>query len=369
MLITAATSQVYSCLEIAEKALPVRSSVPMINNILFEAQETGLTFSSTNLEMAITVSMGHQGSESGKILLPPKIVDIMRYFPVPEVNIDINWDSCMINIYGGSAHFKLHGADAGDYPVATFGRLEEGTSFSIPQQQLKNILKAVIFAASAEETRPAFNGILLSFDDRRLKLTASDTYRLVVKEVSNENWSFENRNCLVPARVLREFLRVIGDSDQEVLLAVDQKTMSFNFDSIHFTSRLLEEKYPDVSGVIPTAYKTRIVIERKGFEDIISRAALLAEGKNQAVNLILSNGQLEARVAAQEGSMEEQMAVEQEGDDIDLFVNTRFMLDILKIIDDQNMIIDFHGNDGPLVFRLVDDPAYLYLVLPIKKIT
>ncbi len=363
------SGQLYSCLEIAEKALPVRSSIPTINSILFTVDENSLTFSSTNLEMSIRVSMSYQGSETGTILLPPKIVDIMRYFPVPEVTMNINWDNFRIDISGGSAHFNLNGADAQDYPAAPFTYPDPDNGFKTEQKKFKQLLRSVIFAASAEETRPAFNGILFSFDENKLTLTASDTYRLVIKEAADEGWSFEGRKCLVPARVMREFLRIIGDSDQEVSIGFDNKSIVFKFYNINFISRLLEEKYPDVSGVIPGAYKTRIKINCKILEETISRAALLAEGKNQAVNLILNNNRLEAKVSGQEGSMEEMMPVEQEGEDINLHVNTRFVLDILKILEDQEVLIDFHGNDGPIIFRLLDDHSYLYLVLPIKRIS
>ncbi len=368
MQITLNSGQLYNCLDTVEKALPIRSTVPMINSILFEVRQEALLFSSTNLEMAIMVSLDYSSNESGTILLPPKIVDIMRYFPVSEVNLDINWDNYRIDISGGSAHFNLNGADAHDYPTAAFGQPDPESGFNIEQQRLKKILRSVIFAASAEETRPAFNGILFAFDGPKITLTASDTYRLVVKEIQDESWSFEERKCLVPARVMREFLRIVEESEREVLIGIDNKTIAFNFDSINFTSRLLEEKYPDVSGVIPGSYKTRIKIDRKMLEEVISRAALLAEGKNQAVNLILNNNQLEAKVSGQEGSMEELMPVEQDGEDINLHVNTRFVLDILKILEEKEILIDFHGNDGPLIFRLVDDLSYLYLVLPIKKI-
>ncbi len=368
MQVTTNSGVLYNCLDIVEKALPVRSTVPMINNILLEVQPEALVFSSTNLEMAIKVSVDYTSTETGKILLPPKIVDILRYFPVSEVNLNINWDNYRIDISGGSAHFNLNGADAHDYPTAAFGQPDQENSFTIKQQQFKQILRSVIFAASAEESRPAFNGILFAFDGPKLTLTASDTYRLVVKEIYDEAWSFEERKLLVPARVMRDFLRIIEGTEKEVLIGFDSKTIAFNFDSINFTSRLLEEKYPDVSGVIPGSYKTRIKIDRKMLEEVISRAALLAEGKNQAVNLVLNNNHLEAKVAGQEGSMEELMPVEQDGEDIDLHVNTRFVLDILKILEEKTVLIDFHGNDGPIIFRLVDDQSYLYLVLPIKRI-
>ena len=368
MNITTGANQLTYCLEIVEKALPVRSTIPVINNILLEIKENELIFSATNLEMFVMVKMDYQGEESGRILLPPKIVEIIRHFPTDEVNININWDSYRIDISGGSAYFHLFGSNPEDYPLSFEDQVNDQEGLVIEKGKFKNMLKSVVFAASNEETRPAFNGIFFFFNNDRISLTASDTYRLAIKEARDDNWSFEENKCLVPARAMRELLRILSDSSGNMLLLNQKNMIAFRFDQILFASRLLEEKYPDVSGVIPVEYKTRVVVDRKMLEEIINRAALLAEGKNQAVNIIVKNHHLEARVSAQEGSMEESIPVEQEGEDIDLFVNSRFILDILKIIEDQKVMIDFHGEGGPIIFRLVDNPGYLYLVLPIKKV-
>lgn len=368
MRITANTLALYQCLETVEKALPLRSTMVSICNILFEIKEEELVFSATNLEMAVRISMEHRSNATDCLLLPPKIIEIMRYFPTDEVNIDIDTDNYRLQITGGDAQFHLSGSDPREYPAALFGERSNGDQFRIDSAKFKKILRSVIFATSSEETRPAFNGVLFSFQSNLLALTASDTYRLVIKEEENENWAFEEKKCLVPARSLRELLRIAGNGSSEIAIGITGNIISFTFDRIFFASRLLEEKYPDVGAVIPTVYKTRIRIDRKMFEETINRAALLAEGKNQAVHLILKNSKLEARVSSQEGSMEEILPVEQDGDDIELYVNTRFVLDILRIMDDREIVIDFHGEGGPLIFRLIDDQRYLYLVLPIKKV-
>ena len=368
MKISTTVNQLTGCLEIVEKALPVRSTIPVINNILLEISQNKLIFSSTNLEMFIKVHLDHESSENGKILLPPKIVDIMRSLPPNEVNIDINFDNYNINIYCGSANFNLYGSNPEDYPVSFDSQINEVSGFTINKKALKKILRMIVFAASNEETRPAFNGIFFSFKENILSLTSSDTYRLAYKEVKDDAWLFEEDRCLVPARSLRELLRILDDTDGDIKMFHHSNLITFQFNGIYFASRLLEEKYPDVSGVIPGEYKTRIVIDRKKLEDTINRAALLAEGKNQAVNILIREKQFEATVMSPEGSMEEKIPVEREGEDLDLFVNSRFLLDILKIIDDQKIFIDFHGEGGPVIFRLLNDNSYLYLVLPIKKV-
>jgi len=368
MRISTNSSQLYSCLETVEKALPVRTTVPLINNIYMQVKQEELLFSATNLEMTINTCMKNSNNDTGDILLPSKIIDIMRYFPTSEVNLDINLENYRIEISGGSAHFQLYGADPQDYPSTAFIEVENNDAYSIEQGVLKKLIRAVVYAASAEETRPAFNGILFTFKDDTINLTASDTYRLAIKGINNQNWSFEEHKCLVPARVLRELIRLLGDDQQEnVYFNMDSRSIAFNTDSLYFGSRLLEEKYPDVSGVIPKDYETRVNIDCKMLEDTISRAALLAQGKNQAVNLSTVNSNLEVKVSSQQGSMDESIPVGQNGPDIDLFVNSRFVLDVLRISEEESIIIDFHGNGGPIIFRIENDPGFLYLVLPIKK--
>lgn len=368
MLISVDTSVFYKCLEIVEKALPSRTTMPLINNIFFEAGENGLVFSATNLEMEIMVNMPYPCSESGKILLPPKIIEIMRSFITPEINIEINWDTFCIEIYSGEAVFHLHGSDPQDYPVNGSKKEMETNLISIEQYQLKRILKSVSFVASSDESRPAFNGILFQFIDNRIILTASDTYRLVIKEITDEKWQFIEKKCLVPVKSMRELLRILNDDSMPVVVTASDNKIAFRINQIYFTTRLLSEKFPEVRGIIPKEYRTRVVVERKIFEETVYRAALLAEGKNQAVNLSVRNNKMEAKVSAAQGSMKDLLLVEQEGEDIELYVNTRFILDLLKIIDDKQIIIDMHGEEGPLIFRLKGDHYFLYLVFPIRKI-
>ncbi len=365
--ITVNSDRFKRCLETVEKALPSRSTMPGISNILFEIKNDSLTFSATNLEMFIKAELTYEGDDQGKILLPPKIIDIMRYFPSPEVNLNINWENYRIDITGGSANFHIYGSNPEDYP-ASFDIPTDEQAIKLEQPKLKKIIKSVSFATSNEETRPAFNGILFKCTGNTLSLTASDTYRLAIKEESDSNWDFNDVNSLVPARSMRELLRILDDSSINVSFYMGDNMIFFLLNQVVFVSRLLEEKYPDVSGVIPKEYKTRVIVDRSFFEETISRASILTEGKNQAVNIIVKNKEMEIRVAGQEGSMEEIIGVEQTGEDIELFANTRFVLDVLKIIDEDRVVVDFHGDGGPLIFRMPDDQSFLYLVLPIKKV-
>jgi len=353
-------------LEIVEKALPKDAAVQSLENILLESDSRQLVLSSTNLELSIKVSLPFEGDEPGSVLLPPKLTDIVRLMPEQEVQLDLNQDNLHLSLSSGQSRYNLFGSDPADFP-----RVEEllpgsDSTITIDAPVLRDLLKMVVFAASTEETRPAFNGILFEFDGSRWNLISSDTYRLVFKSLLDGNWHFEPLRCLVPARALRELLRILDLEQEEVVVYPGKDHLVFRLPTVYFAARLLNEKYPDISSVIPEHYSTRIFVSRHELTDAVSRAALLAEGINSAIQLSLSESALFVRVSSQIGRMEESLAVKKEGEEVELYINSRFVMDILKATATEEIIIDFHGKSGPVVFRLPGDENYLYLVLPIK---
>ena len=204
------------------------------------------------------------------------------------------------------------------------------------------------------------------FNQDQITLTASDTYRLVVKKISSPDLSFEKRPLLVPARSVRELVKLLDESGGQTSVYPGDKQVIFQFDSVYFATRVLEEKYPDISAVIPQQYRTRECLQRKQLEETVARAALLAEGINQAVQFSIRDGALTVRVSSQLGRMEEQLPVQKEGENVDLYINSRFILDMLRVADCRDLSVECNGPKGPVILRPLEDETYLYLVLPIK---
>ena len=353
-------------LEIVEKALSRQSTIQYLENIFLESDPQQITLSGTNLELSIKVSLPYEGEGPGKVLLPPKITEIVRFLPDSEVRFELNPDNFQIALSSGRAKYNLFGADPADFPPVEKVLPKNNEGINMDPSDLKQILKMVVFAASTEETRPAFNGVLFEFNNNRWSLVGSDTYRLVVKNIYNENWNFTADRCLVPAKALRELLKIIDQSDGQVVLFPSNEQLIFDLGTVYFAARLLNEKYPDISSVIPERYLTRATINRREMEETIGRAALLAEGPNNAVHLSVANSSLTVRVSSQIGRMEEKISIQYEGEEVELYINSRFIMDILKAAPAEAMVIDFHGKTGPVIFRLPEDENYLYLVLPIK---
>lgn len=366
MSIILSKEKLYRSLEIVEKALTGDSPIPALNNILMESDSQQLILSSTNLELEVKVILSYEGDEPGSVLIPGRLTDIVRLLPAPEVKLDLNPDNLHIAVNSGRSSYNLFGSDPADFPRIEENSPIDGEGITLSAAALKEILRMVVFAASSEETRPAFNGVLFEFDGERWSLVSSDTYRLVFKSILDKSWHFQPARCLVPAKALRELLKVLEMGDEEVTLFPSKDKLIFKFSAVYFAARLLNEKYPDISSVIPEQYTTRIVIDRHEFVDSVSRAILLAEGPNSAIQLDVSNNEMTVRVSSQIGRMEESVAVEKEGEEIELYINSRFVMDILKAASSKELIVDFHGKSGPVIFRLPDDDNYLYLVLPIK---
>lgn len=352
-----------NALDIVDKALPVRSSITDLENILLDYGEDRITLTATNLELEIKVNLLHKTDGRGKILLPKKIVDIVRSLPSSDVELKINLENYHIELLSGISKTNLFGANPDDYPLIEMPEPPEEV-LSLSQSSFKNILRQVIFAASNDESRPAFNGVLFNFESDDIILISSDTYRLVIKKGLPQTNSIKGGKFLIPAKSLRELLKIIEEGEIEIY--PHNNLVVFRMSDVYFATRVLEEKYPDVSGVVPEGYKTKVMLTAKALEETVSRVSLLSEGVNQAVFLSVKEKEMKVKVSSQIGHMEEILAIEREGEDVEVYVNSRFLMDLLKVVDTENMIIEMHGQNGPLIFKSPELEGYLYLVLPIK---
>lgn len=368
MLIKEIKELLYKQFDIVEKALPGKTIQPILNNILWESSGNQVTLVTTNFEIGIrTVYTPRIEIDRGSVLIPGKIIDIMRSLPEKqEVEIHIDRESFKISINCGASRFNLQGSGSEDYPDFP-EKISEKDPLKIKENILKDLIRKTIFGVSGDESRPAFTGVLFSIKQDSLTVTASDTYRLIIKEKNIIPWGYGNGEYLIPARALRELQKILGDTDEEVIIFPADNQIVFSFKNIFFSSRLLEEKFPDVSGVIPEKMKIKILVDKTELEAALNRASLLVEGNLQVVKFALKGGILEVSAYSEIGRMEEQIEItEKEGEDLDIYLNIRFISDVLKIIDTQRVVIELLGNESPCIIKPASEDNYMYLVLPIK---
>ncbi|NLI70259.1 MAG: DNA polymerase III subunit beta [Firmicutes bacterium] len=365
-------------LEVVEKALPGKTTLPVLNNILVQKKGNELTFVATNLEIGIRTTLGVEEQQVqlepaddgslNEVLMPAKIIDIIRHLPKNhEVEINVDEQTCNIDIRGGESKFNLKGVMADEFPDVE-EKKNQKKPLTLKETELKKMIRNTIFATSTEEARPAFTGVLFAVEGGKLNLIASDTYRLAVEEREVDPWEYEGSDYLVPARALRELSKLLMDDEEgDVLIYPQDNQLIFSFRHVYFITRLIEEKFPDFRRVIPTEVISKIKLNRADFEEIIGRASLVCDNLSRAVGLKLKENMLQVKASSAWGKMEEEMPVHsKEGEDIEILLNVKFLADIFKLGESENVEIEFSGREAPMIIRPENSKEFLYLVLPIK---
>ncbi len=375
MQIIANCNSLLQNLSIAERTVPVRSTIPVINGILIEAEKDELTFSSTNLDIGIRSSYKDaQIDGQGSTVLPVKFVDILRQLPSPMVEITVDQETYRTEIKSGKARFFLYGMNSQEFPSFTPGEeWKKWTMISLSSDEFKSIFKKVIFAVSNDESKPPFRGILLEKDEQNLlTCLASDTYRLAFlqQQVSIEEKG-DTFRLLVPGKSLHELLRIIDKGEEKINGYFNDHEIIFTYRQFTFYMRLLEDRYPNLINVFPVNYQTRIMVDKELLEQTIGRALLLAQGYNHMISLQIEDNVLKVKAGSEMGRMDEELElIQKEGEDLEeILINARYFLDPLRVIGRETIVIDFNGFLGPCIFNCGsegDVSRYRYLVLPIK---
>jgi len=354
-------------LQIVSRAIQQRSPIPVLEGILFSCDKQKLTLTSTNLEMAISTVCRVPHEEGGQVVLPGKITEIVRRLPQESVHLQTRGDGLLTEITGGQSEFELYGLSAADYPVMEPQQSASVPicSFSLAAEELRRALRQTLFATSQDEGKPAFTGVFFSLSGNKLTMAASDTFRLAVTHCVVQNAGGEG-TFLVPSKTLQEAARIFTE-DAVLQAKVYDNLFTLASENIRFTSRLLDEKYPDIERVIPQKFGGRAVLSASALLQALERASLLAEGTNNVVYLSLGDGLVVIRAASKYGKIQETLPLSLQGEGVEIALNVRFLLDMLRVAEGEECTLEFTSSSLPLIMKDSLYPDYLYLVLPIKK--
>ncbi|WIV12598.1 DNA polymerase III subunit beta [Proteiniborus sp. MB09-C3] len=351
------------CINVVQKGISSKSTLPILSGILLEAEEGKLKLTGTDLEIGIKSSIDCDIIEEGSIVITSRIFgDIVR--KLPDLPIDIYVDgNNNIHIDCGNSKFNLIGLSATDYPQLP--EIYESSYFEIPKDLLKSMIRQTIFAAAQDETRPILTGALFETSDNNASLVAIDGYRLAVKNVSvNVD---ENIKVVIPAKTLNEVNKILEDDDAEVKISCTTGNVIFNFGDTIITSRLLEGQFLNYNDIIRNEYKLKIKVKTRDLQECLERASLLArEGKNNLVKLDISDDRLIITSNSEIGNVFEELPIVLEGNDIKIAFNSKYILEGIKAIDSEEIVMYMTSNINPCIIRPAEDSSYTYLVLPVR---
>ncbi|MCA1295963.1 DNA polymerase III subunit beta [Paenibacillus sp. alder61] len=359
------------------KAISSRTTIPILTGIKLEVNFQGMTLTASDTDISIQAFIPAEDQEkqivqverTGSVVLPAKFfVEIIKKLPSNEIEMEVG-EGFKTQIRSGSTDIQMVGLDPEEFPVLP--SIEENQVISIPGDLLKNMIKQTVFSISTNESSPILTGVLWNLSDNQFKFVATDRHRLASRTAGlDDAEGVRFSNIVISGKTLNELSKIVPDQNTRVDIVVADNQVLFKIDRVLFYTRILDGTYPDTSKIIPTTYKTELVLDTKKLSESIDRAYLMSrEEKTNIVRLqTLENGTIEISSSSSElGKVTEQLDLaEFTGDPLRISFNSKYMLDVLKVVESEQLHIGFTGAMSPIIIKPVDDSQSLYLILPYR---
>ncbi|WP_034445103.1 DNA polymerase III subunit beta [Butyrivibrio sp. AE2032] len=360
-------SNLVTGLQIVSKAVPSKTTMSVLECILVDATEGIIKFIANDMELGIQTVVEGNIIERGFIAIDAKIfVDIVRKLPDNDVTIESD-SSNKVTISCGKAKFNLIGRKGDDFTYLP--AIEKIDGVSVSQFTLRNVIQQTIFSIAENDANKMMGGELFEVDGDNLKLVSLDGHRISIRRVKLSG-SYPSKKVIVPGKTLGEISKILSDStEKQVDIYFTDKHVLFEFENTTVVSRLIEGEYFSIDQMLSSDYETKMTINRKEFLECIDRATLLVkEGDKKPVIVSVTDGTMELKINSTIGSMDEVIDIEKQGKDLMIGFNPKFLIDALRVIEDETVDIYLVNPKAPCFIR-DKDGAYIYLVLPVNFTT
>ncbi|MDP0500388.1 MAG: DNA polymerase III subunit beta [Verrucomicrobiota bacterium JB022] len=351
-----------------------RATMPILSNVLINAEDDHITLTTTNLDLGIRCQIRCDVSEKGTLTLPVrKLASIVRDLPNLDVEVE-TYSNQQAKISSGTSTFRIMGISSEEFPPLP--EFADQHSFLLRQDELQRMLKSVSYAQSSDETRYIMNGVYFNFEDAKLTLAATDGRRLAVVskelEVTEENAG----SLILPAKTVSEVERLLGQGET-VRIAFNDRQVAFEIssatenddkglmDNIYLVSKVVEGKYPNYRQVIPKENDQHLKVSRESFLNCVRRASLVTTDKNHAIKVHVHDNTLEITGESSEfGNSNVTLLVEYNGPGVTVAFNPNYIIEPLKALTRDEVIFEFKDELSPGVIRTPD--SFLCVIMPLR---
>lgn len=341
-----------------------KSSLPVLEGIYIKAENNELTLISYNLEMGMKKVIPAKVYEEGKIVISARIFgEIVRKMVDNFVDISVD-DRYMCHFESGKTVFDILGISAEDYPdVPEIGN-NEGTK--LPALLFKNMVNQIIFSVAGEDTqKPILKGALFEIEPAYLTVVGVDGFRMSVRKEKME--SGLQRRVVIPGRLLSEIVRIIKDESEEIEIFMSQNHIMIRAEDYEIISRLLEGEFINYKNSIPQNFNSTILVKTKEIVNIIERISLLiSEQIKTPIRCIVKKEKMVFSCASALGRGTDSCEIDLQGEEFEIGFNSRFVLEALKAIEDEEVILNFNGPFSPMVITPVENDAFSYMIMPMR---
>lgn len=365
-------------LNVVGRAVAVRTTLPITNNVLLATDKSRLKLSATNLEMAISCWIGAKVEEEGSITVPARLLsEFISSLPSEKVDINLSPQTKTLGLKCARFEARISGVDAKDFPPVP--KVEGGISTKVEVEALRQAIGQVAFAAATEESRPVLTGVDAEFDGDTLTLAAADGFRLAVYKLPLAQAVTQKTEVIIPARTLAELNRLIADQEEAVEITVNPEKGQALFrlkrniepKNVELVSQLIQGSFPNYSQLIPKKYSTRTVISVADFLMATKTASIFARDGSGIVRLVvapggeMTPGKVTVSARSEEvGDDVGEIDAMVEGEESKIAFNGKYLVDVLSVLHEAQVALETTNPSSPGVLKPVGVDNYIHVVMP-----
>lgn len=358
----------YQGIQIVQRAVSSKNTLPIITGIYIEAiKDKGLHLMATDLEIGIEYWINTDIIEEGSIVIPAnQLTGIVRELPAADIQFEVNEDNYQIKIKCLTSEFVLNGFQAEEFPQLP--EVDIPKKFNLPAGKFKEMIQEVKFSTSTDQSQPGLTGGLMVIEDDFIKMVTTNTYRLAYRQLNLDKLGKERMEVIIPANTLNELVNLISDDEENIEVLVNDNYIRFNFNDIILISRLIEGKFPNYRQVMPSDYNTRVKVDRNNLLMAVKRASLIARLESNIISISIDNDVMNINsIKSDSGHAHEEVEIEKEGPEQRINIDAGYLLDVLKALKDEIVVLDLIGPLNPLTVKKESDDDYVYLIMPVRE--
>ena len=367
-------------LAIVDRAVPTKSPLPVLSNVLLATEGGRLKLVGNNLEMAITTWVPADVAEEGSVTLPARLLsDFVSSLTAGDVSMELRPGTKTVKLKAGRYEANVNGVDAEDFPSVP--SVEGGGHCAVSAKVLREGIMQAAFAAATDETRPVLSGVLVTIEGDQLTLAAADGFRLAVRTISLDEPVEEAMSLLVPSRTLKELARILEDSDELVDIAATPNRNQIMFQyygesksplpKLLVVSRLIEGQFPDYQRIIPQGFQTRVVLRTDEFQRAAKTASVFSRDNSNIVRISVTPGHElvpgSVEVTATSAEMGDnlgQLDGSVDGEQIEIAFNVRYLAEALEAISGESVALEITGPTSPGLLKPAASGDHLHVIMP-----
>ncbi|RJP69590.1 MAG: DNA polymerase III subunit beta [Candidatus Abyssobacteria bacterium SURF_17] len=348
-----------------QNVVSARSTLPMLQYVLLEAKKNSLKLVATDLEVGIecVVECESLGQEGIMTLPCKKLHEVVANLPPGSVSVSVS-DGTTVALSSGVVSYKLMGMPPDEFPKSP--EVSRERAFKMPQADLKDMLKRVSFSISVDPNRVNITGLLFALVDKQLRLVTTDGRRLSFALYPLESASGFEVSHIIPRKTIVELERLLGE-EGDVTLYFSENQVAFEFENLLVISNLIDGVFPNYEQVIPRGHDKKVVVDKEPFAVATRRAQVMTTDRYNLVKYEITKGKMVVTTNCPEvGELKDEVEMEYDGAAVEMGFNPQFVLDVLKVIQEEKVRIELKDSQSSGLFKPMGSDNYLYVVMPVR---